>query len=224
MTQEEKLIPDRTEVPLRMVPLLLWVSIAFWCAFIALGFYSQSVHETMRPYALLATFEQRLLGGYLARLVGEAFQSVMGSTPVLSGLVMLWIAFLSPRWSDRMLWSAAMIFTSYELALDATYLFPHKEMGEVLHPFPRVSAVVGLVAYGGWLLILPASMLPIWLKRTLMAVSALAVLTIVAYPLIDAYTRTIDTLGAIAFALALFSLGLFVAGRVGVNLLSSKQD
>ncbi len=112
-----------------------------------------------------------------------------------------------------------MIFTAGELALDTTYLFPHSAGGEVYRSYPRVSAVVGLIAYGSWLLIIPVSALPTWTKRLLSAVCVLALIAIVAYPAIDAYTRAIDTLGSILFAGALFSLGIFVAGRVGVNLL-----
>ena len=112
-----------------------------------------------------------------------------------------------------------MIFTAYELALDATYLFPHNGGGEVYRSYPRVSAVVGLIAYGSWLLIIPVSTLPTWMKRPLSAVCVLALMTIVAYPAIDAYTRAVDTLGSILFAGGLFALGVFVAGRVGVNLL-----
>jgi len=143
----------------------------------------------------------------------------MDSIPVLSALVMLWISFLSPRWSDRMLWSAAMIFTAYELAADATYIFPYNAGAEVHHIYPSISAVVGLVAYGSWLLIIPVSTLSTWVKRALSAVCVLALLVIVAYPAIDAYTRTVDTIGAVLFAGALFTLGMFVANRVGVNLL-----
>jgi hypothetical protein len=131
---------------------------------------------------------------------------------------MLWIAFLSPRWSDRMLWSAAMIFTAFELAADVSYLFPHRSGGEVFRTYPRVSAVVGLIAYGSWLLIIPESRVNAWVKRALSAVCVLAIATIVVYPLIDAYTRIVDIIGSVLFAGALFTLGVFVARRVGVNL------
>jgi len=36
--------------------------------------------------------------------------------PVLGALATLWAAFASSRWSDRYLWSAAMIFAAVELA------------------------------------------------------------------------------------------------------------
>lgn len=217
--QAEELIPDRNEIPLRIVPRLLWVSIALLTMFTALGIYSQSVHETTRGFALLSRWELTIWGYAVTMLAGTGFQAIMGSIPVLSALVMLWISFFSPRWSDRMLWSAAMIFTAYELALDATYLFPHNAGGEVYRSYPRVAAVVGLIAYGSWLLIIPVSALPTWTKRLLSAVCVLALLAIAGYPAIDAYTRVVDTLGSILFAGALFSLGIFVAGRVGVNLL-----
>ena len=216
----EELIPDRNEIPLRIVPRLLWVSVVLLIAFAALGIYSQSIHETTRGFALLSRWEGGAFRGYVVRtLAWSGFEEIMGSVPLLSGLVMLWISFLSPRWSDRMLWSAAMVFTAYELALDATYLFPHNAGGEVYRSYPRVSAVVGLIAYGSWLLIIPATTLPAWLKRLLSAVCVLALMAIAAYPVIDAYTRAVDTLGSILFAGALFALGVFVAGRVGVNLL-----
>lgn len=215
----EELIPNRIEIPLRFVPPLLWVSIALFLAFVALGVYSQSSHETSRNFALLAKWERGYVGIFTIRGIGGTFEAIMGSVPILSALVMLWVSFLSPGWSDRMLWSAAMIFTANELSFDATYFFAHKEAGEVFRSYPRVSAVVGLVAYASWLLIIPSSTLPVSAKRVLSAICALAVLTIVAYPAIDAYTRTADTIGAVLFAGTLFTLGIFVASRVGVNLL-----
>ncbi len=137
---------------------------------------------------------------------------------------MLWITFLSPRWSDRTLWGAAMILTALELAGDASFLFPHKEAGEVMRTYPRFPTVVGLIAYGSWLLIIPGSTLSPWMKRVLTIACALALLIIIGYPAIDAYTRVIDTIGSIIFAAFLFSVGLFVANRVGVNLLSFRKS
>jgi hypothetical protein len=219
----EALVPDRNEIPLRIVPRLLWVSVVLLIAFAALGIYSQSIHETTRGFALLSRWEGSTYRGYAVRMLAwSGFQAIMGYVPVLSGLVMLWISFLSPRWSDRMLWSAAMIFTAYELAPDVTYLFPHNAGGEVYRSYPSVSAVIGLIAYGSWLLIIPVSTLPTWMKRLLSAVCVLALVAIVAHPAIDAYTRAVDTLGSILFAGALFALGVFVAGRVGVNLLDKR--
>ncbi len=211
-----ELIPDRNEIPWRAVPPLLWVSVVLLVAFAALGVYSQSVHETARHFALLSRWERGTFS--FAGLIGSAFQLISGAVPGLSALVMLWIAFLNPRWSDRMLWSAAMIFTAFELAADVSYLFPHNSGGEVFRTYPRVSAVVGLIAYGSWLLIIPESSVKAWMKRALSAVCVLAMLTIVAYPLIDAYTLIVDTIGSALFAGALFTLGVFVARRVGVNL------
>lgn len=119
---DEQLIPDRTEVPLRIVPPLLWVAVALLFAFVALGVYSESVHEPVRRFALMSRWEASSRGYAIMMVARATFQLVMGWVPVLTGIVMLWISFLSPRWSDRMLWSAAMIFTAYELAADATYL------------------------------------------------------------------------------------------------------
>lgn len=216
---DEQLIPDRTEVPLRIVPPLLWVSVALVFVFVALGVYSESLHEPARRFALLSGSEASLRGYAIMMVARATFQLVMGWVPVLTGIVMLWVSFLSPRWSDRTLWSAAMIFTAYELSADATYLFSHKVAGEVVRTYPQESAVVGLIAYGSWLLIIPETSLPAWLKRALTALCALAVLAIVFYPAIDAYIRVVDTIGSVLFAGALFTLGIAVANRVGVSLL-----
>jgi hypothetical protein len=214
----DELIPNRNEIRWGAVPPLLWASAALLIAFAALGVYSQSVHEMTRRFALLSRWESGMLSYAYAGLVGGSFQVIMGTVPAISALVMLWISFVNPRCSDRMLWSSAMIFTAYELAADATYLFPHNTGGEVYRSYPRVAAVVGLIAYGSWLLIIPESTMPTWMKRVLGAICVLAILVILAYPLIDAYTRTVDTVGAVLFAGALSTLGVFVAGRVGVNL------
>jgi hypothetical protein len=104
-------------------------------AFAALGVYSESVHETTRHFALLSRWERGIFN--VPGLIGSTFQMIMGAVPGLSALIMLWISFLSPRWSDRMLWSAAMIFTAFELAADVNYLFPHNSGGEVPFRFGR---------------------------------------------------------------------------------------
>jgi hypothetical protein len=147
------------------------------------------------------------------------FVLVEAFVPLLSGLIMRWVAFLSPRWSDLTLWSAAMIFTSYGLALNVAFLFPHTIAGEVVQSYPRVAAVVGLIAYASWLLVIRESALPIWAKRALQALCVIAIFTVLLYPMIDEYTRAIDNIGGIVFAAALFIIGIAVANRVGVNVL-----
>lgn len=219
---DDELIPERSEVPLRIVPPLLWVSIALLIAFAALGFYSQTVHEPARSFALLAKWESGFFGPRIANLAAGSFGLIMVVIPSLSALVMLWIAFLTPRWSDRALWSAAMIFTADELALDVSYLFHHHTADGWLHTYPRAYAVTGLVAYGGWLLVIQGSSLSPPLKRVLSVLCVLALLLVVAYPAIDAYTRVVDTLGSVLFAGFLFTLGIVVAQRVGVDLLSPR--
>ena len=218
--EEEGLIPNRREIPWRIVPPAIWVSIAFLLAFAALGVYSQSVHEPARRFALLARWEAPTLSYARATFVEAVFTTLTYWVPALSALVMLWIAFLSPRWSDRTLWSAAMIFTAYELAADGAHFFVRRSPDGMIHTYPNVSAVVGLIAYGGWLLVLRESTLPAWLKRLLSGLCLLAVLAILAYPAINAYTRVVDLAGSILFAGALFALGIFVARRVGVDLLA----
>jgi hypothetical protein len=217
-SSEAELIPDRVELPLRIVPKWIWFSAILFVAFLALGVYSQRVHEAPRSFALLSPLTRGLYGMLVFRALIPTFDFVIAGIPLLSAVVMLWIAFASPRWSDRTLWGAAMTFTAFVLALNLQYCF-HPIAGEVVRTYPDIAAVVGLVAYGSWLLILRESTLSTAIRRLLSAVCVLAVLAVVGYPLIDPYTRTIDIVGAIALAGALFALGIFVAGRVGVNLL-----
>ena len=218
--EDEELIPDRTEIPWHIVPWPVWVSIAFLLTFTALGVYSQSVHEPVRRFALLARWETPVPSYAKAMFVGAAFTTLMYALPALSALVMLWISFLNPRWSDRMLWSAAMIFTAYELAADGAHFFPRGSPDGVIYTYPNVAAAVGLIAYGSWLLVLRDSAPSGWLRRVLGALCVLAILAIVAYPAINAYTRAIDLARSVLFAGALFTLGILVARRVGVDLLA----
>jgi hypothetical protein len=218
--EDEELIPDRSEIPWRIVPSLLWVSVALLLGFAALGVRSAAIREEPRRFALLARWETGILIYVKTRAITAIFNGITIDIPILSGVVMLWISFLNPRWSDRTLWSAAMIFTAYEVAAEGSWLFPRVAPDGMLYTYPNVGAVVGLVAYGSWLLILRESTLSGWLKRVLSGLCALAVLAILAYPAINAYTRMVDLAGSLLLAGALFALGIFVARRVGVDLLA----
>lgn len=220
---EEVLIPDRVEIPWRFVPRWIWVSAILFLAFLALGFYSQWIHEVPRRFALLSPLSRGLYGVLVARSLMATFDFLIAGVPTISAVVMLWIAFVSPRWSDRMLWGAAMTFTALVLVANLQYFFHHTIAGEVVRTYPHASAVVGLVAYGSWLLILRESTLSARIRGLLTAACALALLAIVAYPVIDPYTRWVDVVGAGVLAGALFALGLFVADRVGVNMLGSSS-
>ena len=131
---------------------------------------------------------------------------------------MIWIAFASPRWSDRLLWGTAMIFTAIELGTDAIFFFSRAGTSGTLHTYPNPYAVTGFVAYGSWLLIIDRSALRPGVRVTLGMLCILALLFIVSYPLLSPYVRPIDMLGSGLLSAALFSLGIFVADRVGVTL------
>lgn len=191
----------------------LLAGIVLLVAFVALGFYSQSIHDALNLKLLFSsasTIERELIA-----------RSIFGTVavlPELIGLVMLWVAFLSPRWSDKYLWSAAMIFTGLELSADAHGIFARTGWSGVQHTYPSPYAVTGLIAYGTWLLILAGSAIPLWRKRVFGTLCIIALLFIVSYPLIDPYVSPIDIAGSVLFAAACFAFGVFVAARVGVNL------
>jgi hypothetical protein len=219
MTDEE-LIPGRVEIPWQIVPRWIWASAILFIAFFALGVYSQAIHEAPRNFALLSPLAQSLYGTLVLRALRATLDLLIAGVPVLGAVVMVWIAFLSPRWSDRTLWGAAMTFTAFELAVNLQYCFSHQVAGEVVRTYPNIYAVVGLVGYGSWLLVLRGSALPAGMRRLLSAICVFALLAIVVYPLIDPYARVVDIAGAVLLAGALFALGIYAAGRVGVNMLA----
>lgn len=201
------------------MPNWVWVSAILFVAFLVLGVYSQGVHEKPRGFALLWRFERGVYGMLAVRALEATFDFLISGVPIFSAVVMLWIAFVSPRWSDRTLWGAAMTFTTAALGTNLQYCFHHTVAGEVVRTYPNAFAAVGLVAYGSWLLILRESTLSAGVRRLLSACCVVALLAILAYPVIDPYIRTIDLAGSVALAGSMFALGIFVADRVGVNLL-----
>lgn len=209
---QDQLIPDPGRVP---VPTLLrsrWflAGTVLFAAFIAVGFYSQTIHDKL-------TLDD---ASAIARGIysGEIFIGVAEFVPALGALVMIWVAFASPRWSDRLLWSTAMILTAVELSAIAGYVFTRSGLSGTMRTYPNELAVTGLVAYGSWLLIIDRGALRPWAKATLGLLCILALLYIASCPLINPYLRLVDMLGSGAFSGALFFFGIFVAERVGVSL------
>jgi hypothetical protein len=217
-----ELIPERVVIPWRIVPRWIWVSVILFIAFLVLGIYSQRLHETERSFALLEPLTRVIYGMFVIPALERTFDFLIAGIPLLSSVVMLWTAFISPRWSDRMLWGAAMTFTALEVAVNLQYCFHQNAAGALVRTYPKVSAVVGLVGYGSWLLILRENMFSKRIRRVLSALCVLAVLAIVAYPAIYPYGRVIDIVGAVALAGSLFALGIYVADRVGVDLFKSQ--
>jgi len=197
----------------------LLAGIALLVAFVALGLYSQTIHESLIPrlYDSASTIRRSMYGKYI-------FVGIMGLIPGLSGLVMIWIAFLSPRWSDRFLWSAAMIFTGVELGLDANQVFTRAGWAGTTHTYPSPYAVTGLLAYSSWLLIIDRSAMQLWKKRVLGTLCILALLGVLTYPLINSWVNPIDIAGSVLFAASCFCFGVFVATRIGVNLFQHDEQ
>jgi hypothetical protein len=134
----DELIPDRNKIPATALPPILWAAIALLVAFATLGVYSQSVHEVHRGLSLLSRWEKNsYIDAVIQALVLGIFGTLNWVIPSLSAIVMLWIAFVSPRWSDRMLWSATMIITARELSADAAYFFPLKTGRTIIQPPPH---------------------------------------------------------------------------------------
>lgn len=212
---EEELIPARGRIPWRAVPFWLAATGGLLVLFIAVGVYSERLYESIDLVGLLkapiSTFQRNLFGAL-------AYRSLAVFIPWLGALATLWIAFARPGWSDRYLWSAAMVFTAMELATDAGQLFSRHGPSGTEHLYPNPLMVTGLIAYSSWLLIAAREGQPSPAKRVAEVLFVVALLFIIAFPLLAGYIRSVDIIGSILFAGACFSAGVFVAQLCGVDL------
>ncbi len=184
--------------------------------FVVVGVYSERLYDALDLKLLLghislSTFERHFYGAL-------ALRTVLFFIPWIGALATIWVAFASPRWSDRALWSAAMIFTTAELSPFAQLLFSRHGPTGLEHLYPNPSVVTGLIAYGSWLMIVARGALSPLAKRILGAVCVLVLLFSIAFPPIYGYIRLVDVIGSILFAAACFSAGIFVAQLCGVDL------
>jgi hypothetical protein len=213
---EEELIPAPGRIPWRPVPTWLAAAGVFFALFLGVGAYSERLYETIDLIGLLKAPVSAFRHNALMALAYATFAIFI---PDLGALATLWAAFASPRWSDRFLWSAAMIFTAMELAVLAQELFSRPgPSGALEHLYPNPLIVTGLIAYGSWLLIAVRGTLPIPVKRTMATVCAAALVLVVAWPLGTRGVRWIDVIGSILFAAGCSCAGVFVAQLCGVDL------
>ncbi len=216
MDPEEELVPAPGRIPWRPVPPWLAAAGVFFALFLGAGAYSERLYETIDLIGLLkapaSVFQHTAL---MALMYGDLALFI----PALGALATLWAAFASPRWSDRFLWSAAMIFTAMELAAVAQQLFSRPgPSGTMEHLYPNPLIVTGLIAYGSWLLIAVRGTLPTPVRRTMASLCAAALVFVVALPLATRGVRWIDVIGSILFASACSCAGVFVAQLCGVGL------
>jgi hypothetical protein len=188
-----------------------WFLLGVLCfaAFLACGFFYVSSH----PGA----------GGWPRDYMRKAFLTLFLLSldrvlPELLAVAMIWIAFARPQWSDRLLWSAAMVLTSIELAsLAATPYHNYSANGTPFNLYPDPTIVSGLVAYGSLLAVVARAAAPRW-QILLACAGAAGILLVVALPLFTNLNRPIELAGSALFAAACWSFGVAVAERLGVDL------
>jgi hypothetical protein len=214
--EEEDLIPEPGRIPWRPVSPWVVLSALLFALFVVAGIYSERLYDALDLKLLLghislSTFERHFYGAL-------ALRTVLFYIPWLGALATIWLAFASPRWSGRSLWSAAMIFTTAELSPFAQLLFSRHGPTGPEHPYPNPFVVTGLIAYSSWLLIVARGALSPLAKRVLGGVCVLVLLFTIAFSPIYGYIRLVDVVGSILFAGACFSAGIFVAQLCGVDL------
>jgi len=116
-----------------------------------------------------------------------------------------------------------MTLTSCLGGLAATQVFFERRGYDLEHTYPTVPVAVGLIGYGTFLCALQKSSFPPAITLLLRALCALALTATLAFPLIVEAGRLVDYAGAILLAGALFSLGVFVAERVGVDVFARSE-
>lgn len=111
-----------------------------------------------------------------------------------------------------------MILSATAIGANVMYAFPRMSAGQVTHSYPNSFALVGIIAYAGWLLIVHRSALSGGTRGVLGLLCVLALALPIAYPLINLYVRPIDVLGSYLLAASCLALGVYVAQRAGVEL------
>jgi hypothetical protein len=193
----------------------LAAAVLLFVLFVVVGVYSEGLYETL-DLIFFGHFSGTALERHLYGAL--VFRILMFYVPWLGALALIWAAFASPRWSDKTLWSSAMILTTAVLSPGAQLLFSRHTATGWQHLYPNSFVVTGLIAYGSWLLIVVRGTLRPLTKRALSLSCAFMLLFAIVFPLVGAYIRLVDIIGSILLAGAFFSAGVFVAQRCGVDL------
>ena len=183
-------------------------------AFIALGVLTRGIEPTGN---------YRDDAGLLVWLT-YAFSGVSMVVPSIAAIAFVWMAFVRPGWSDRLLWSTALILTVALAASVARLAFANRTSLHGIGMYPNAAAAVGAIAYGTWLMIADRSSWAPW-RRVLTATLCLSALAaIAAYPLVSKTVRFVDFAGSFIFAAAFFTLGGFIANRAGVDIMAREVE
>jgi hypothetical protein len=215
---EDELIPARTRIPWRPVPPWAAAAAILFVLFVLVGLYSERFYDVLdfrMPYWKIVR------NVYSAGLGGALLDGV----PLAGALVMIWAAFARPQWSDKSLWSAAMILTTLQLTSVVKLLFwRHEPEGWGQHPYPNLLATTGIVAYASWFMIAATGTLRPLPKRIIEVLCVLAVIFCLSLPLLNSYIPPVDIVGSAIFAAACFCAGVFVAQLCGVDLFKREDE
>lgn len=210
----DELIPARTRILWRPVSPFLAAAAILFVLFIIVGVYSERVNDVLDVQMSYSEIARDVYSAGVASFL-------LFVVPSLGALVMIWAAFARPQWSDKSLWSAAMILTTTQLAMGAQLLFwRHEPTGWGNHRYPNSLGVIGIVAYSSWFMTASSAQLRLLPKRIVKTLCVLGVLLCLSLPVASTYVTPIDIVGSAIFAAACFCAGIFVAQVCGVDLFS----
>jgi len=216
----EPLVPDRVEIRLPPVRVSRWViiALALFVAWFAVGIVAIRYPALDFFVRHRLTSSTNLLPYQILGMLGE---TVAYAVPALAGIGLIWAAFIRPQWSERALFSAALIVS----AMFFLFGVPQAIFGFFFHrSYGNNWSMIGTVAYVPWFVMARA------LHKPVAAALCLAALLICfVFPIVIGYTDVLarfgatllDVIGGGLLGAALVAAGMAVAEKVGARVFSA---
>jgi hypothetical protein len=211
---EEALIPESPRIALPSMSRWFVAGVVLLAAFAACGFlFARTPGGSDFPADLMRVI-----------YVNATLYTIALALPALLAIAMVWIGFARPQWSDRLMWSAAMVLTSAELTPLAS--LPFRIEGHGVWPFPHYPSaelVSGFLAYS-CLFFVVAPCAAEGRRIPLAIIGGAALVALIAFAPLTRSIRYIDFAGSLLFAATLFAFGVALAEQLGINLFRREQS
>jgi len=219
----EPLVPDRVEIRLPPVRVSRWViiALALFVAWFAVGIVAIRYPALDFFVRHRLTSSTNLLPYQILGMLGE---TVAYAVPALAGIGLIWAAFIRPQWSERALFSAALIISAVFFVAGASQsIFSHF----FHHSYGNDGAMIGTVTYWPWFLMARARVKPV-LAACCVTALAMCFVFPVTVKYIDSYAgfgaTFPDVLGSALLGGAVVAAGMVVAEKVGAQVFGRADD